>query len=325
MLNQSTTRTRHAGASGIPDIPCFGRCEATRRLSVAAAKAAQVDATVFLMGESGSGKDILARAIHDASARREHPFIAVNCGAISHTLAHAELFGHEKGSFTDASSQNAGYFEHASGGTLFLDEVTEMSPDLQVHFLRVLETGSYQRVGGTDLLRADVRIICATNRDPHQAVSDGILRQDFLHRLWVLPLRVPPLRERPEDVHFLALQFLDELNTQYGLHKHFSCAMWNALAFHDWPGNVRELRNVVQRAYILCNEELDSDCLDRARGALRDNHDAGTLTFSIGTPLNLAQRELILATLMHHQGDKKQTARSLGISLKTLYNRLDMY
>ncbi|MGY6272258.1 sigma-54 interaction domain-containing protein [Achromobacter denitrificans] len=286
--------------------------------------AAATDASVFIVGESGTGKEIVARAIHETSDRRDQPFVAVNCGAISGTLAHAELFGHEKGSFTGAVSQNAGYFEYASGGTLFLDEVTEMPPDMQVHFLRVLETGTYQRVGGSDLLRANVRVICASNRDPSASVADGRLRQDFLHRLLVVPLRVPPLREREGDALVLAHWFLETLNRENGTRKAFSRRMLDAIAAHDWPGNVRELRNAVQRAYIMADGELDAMAPARPAGpggALRD----GALTLPIGMPLGRAQREFILATLAHHAGDKRLAAESLGISLKTLYNRLDSY
>ncbi|CUR80982.1 sigma 54-interacting transcriptional regulator [Achromobacter xylosoxidans] len=235
-----------------------------QKLATQVRLAAETDASVFIVGESGAGKEVVARAIHEASERRDHPFIAVNCGAISGSLAHAELFGHEKGSFTGAVAQNAGYFESASGGTLFLDEVTEMPPDMQVHFLRVLETGTYQRVGGTDLLRANARILCASNRDPAASVADGRLRQDFLHRLLVIPLRVPPLREREGDAVTLARHFLDELNARHGTGKTFSPRMLQAIGRHEWPGNVRELRNAVQRAYILCDEELDAE-LPRAR------------------------------------------------------------
>ncbi len=251
--------------------------------------------------------------------------MAVNCGAISGTLAHAELFGHEKGSFTGAVAQNAGYFEYASGGTLFLDEVTEMPPDMQVHFLRVLESGTYQRVGGADLLRANVRVICASNRDPQAAVAEGRLRQDFLHRLLVVPLRVPPLRERGDDARILAQRFLDALNREHGTQKTFSRAMQDAIAQHDWPGNVRELRNTVQRAYILADAELDASALARARDVPRGELRDGTLCLPVGMPLERAQREYILATLAHHEGDKRLAAQTLGISLKTLYNRLDAY
>ncbi|MGH8817914.1 sigma-54 interaction domain-containing protein [Achromobacter pestifer] len=287
--------------------------------------AAATDASVFIVGESGAGKEIVARAIHDASDRRGQPFVAVNCGAISGTLAHAELFGHEKGSFTGAIAQNAGYFEYASGGTLFLDEVTEMPPDMQVHFLRVLEAGTYQRVGGSDLLRANVRIICASNRDPAASVADGRLRQDFLHRLLVIPLRVPPLRERGDDALILAHRFLATLNTQYQTQKTFSKRMLDAISQHDWPGNVRELRNAVQRAFILADTQLDADMPARTPVGQRAEIRDGALRFPVGMPLGSAQREFILATLAHHAGDKRLTADTLGVSLKTLYNRLDVY
>ncbi|MGE8679007.1 MAG: sigma-54 interaction domain-containing protein [Achromobacter marplatensis] len=287
--------------------------------------AASTDASVFIVGESGAGKEIVARAIHDASERRNQPFVAVNCGAISGTLAHAELFGHEKGSFTGALAQNAGYFEYASGGTLFLDEVTEMPPDMQVHFLRVLEAGTYQRVGGSDLLRANVRIICASNRDPAASVAEGRMRQDFLHRLLVIPLRVPPLRERGDDALILAHRFLETLNAQHRTQKTFSKPMLEAILQHDWPGNVRELRNVVQRAFILSDTQLDTDLLARVPARQRTEMRDGALSFPVGMPLGRAQREFILATLAHHDGDKRLAADTLGVSLKTLYNRLDVY
>src|SRR5690606_3207339 len=236
-----------------------GMCAAMRDFGTQLERAARSDATVFITGESGTGKEMVARAIHDASERHASPFIAVNCGAISSSLVHAQLFGHEKGSFTGALAQTAGYFETASGGTLFLDEVTEMSDALQVQFLRVLESGTYQRVGGTELLRADVRIVCATNRDPYAAVDNGELRQDFLHRLLVVPLRVPPLREREDDVLLLAQRFLDELNAAHQTRKRFSPRMLDALALYDWPGNVRELRNVVQRAFIMSDSVVEAE------------------------------------------------------------------
>lgn len=325
MPNRNTVAREGAFPSPAAFANDCGLSPQMRKLGTQIGLAAATDASVFIIGESGSGKEIVARAIHDASERRGQPFVAVNCGAISGTLAHAELFGHEKGSFTGAVSQNAGYFEYASGGTLFLDEVTEMPPDMQVHFLRVLEAGTYQRVGGSDLLRANVRIICASNRDPAASVADGRLRQDFLHRLLVIPLRVPPLRERGDDALVLARQFLDTLNEQHGTQKTFSAHMLDAIARHDWPGNVRELRNVIQRAYILSDDQLDADLLVRARGAPRPEMRDGALNFSVGMPLGSAQREFILATLAHHAGDKRLAAETLGVSLKTLYNRLDVY
>lgn len=325
MANRITTGREDAVVSPAPPMDVTGLSPVMQKLGTQLQLAASTDASVFIVGESGAGKEIVARAIHDASERRSQPFVAVNCGAISGTLAHAELFGHEKGSFTGALAQNAGYFEYASGGTLFLDEVTEMPPDMQVHFLRVLEAGTYQRVGGSDLLRANVRIICASNRDPAASVAEGRMRQDFLHRLLVIPLRVPPLRERGDDALILAHRFLETLNAQHRTQKTFSKPMLEAILQHDWPGNVRELRNVVQRAFILSDTQLDTDLLARVPARQRTEMRDGALSFPVGMPLGRAQREFILATLAHHDGDKRLAADTLGVSLKTLYNRLDVY
>lgn len=298
---------------------------AMRKMARQLRLAAESEATVFIVGESGSGKELAARTIHEHSPRRERPFVPINCGAIGGALAHAELFGHEKGSFTGALSQSAGYFEHASGGTLFLDEITEMPCDIQVQFLRVLETGVYRRVGGSDLLRANVRVICACNRDPLRAVSEGKLRQDLLHRLLVIPLRIPPLRERADDARNLALRFLERLNAEHGQEKTFSRGMLDAIRRYNWPGNVRELYNAVQRAYVLSDAELDIELVARPRQLPQPAHRDGSLSFHIGTPLEQAQREFILATLAQYGNDKRQAAKTLGISLKTLYNRLERY
>lgn len=287
--------------------------------------AAETEATVFIVGESGTGKELAAQAIHRHSARRERPFVPVNCGAIGGALAYAELFGHEKGSFTGAHIQTPGYFEYASGGTLFLDEVTEMPDDIQVQFLRVLETGTYHRVGGGNLFQADVRIICASNRDPIAAMKEGRLRHDLLHRLLVIPLRIPPLRERGDDIRAMALQFLTELNESHQLEKSFSPRMLNAIENYEWPGNVRELLNVIQRAYVLSDDVLDMPLPTRLRQLPEPVEQEGQLSFRVGTTLEELQQKFILATLAQNDNDKKRTADVLGISLKTLYNRLDRY
>ncbi len=323
-LSSAPSRTP-AGSAHLFNDMFDGMCAQMREFGTQVQRAARSDATVFIIGESGTGKEVVARAIHEGSDRAAQPFVAVNCGAISSSLVHAQLFGHEKGSFTGALAQSAGYFESASGGTLFLDEVTEMSDALQVQFLRVLETGTYQRVGGTELLHTDVRIVCASNRDPMAAVERGELRQDFLHRLLVVPLRVPPLREREGDVRVLAQRFLDALNRTHQTRKRFSPRMLDSLSSYDWPGNVRELRNVVQRAFIMSDHVVEADFHRRApRNAGQDARD-GELSFPVGTSLDEAQRDLILATLAHHDGDKQRAADTLGISLKTLYNRLGAY
>ena len=285
---------------------------------------ATADATVLLEGESGTGKELIAHTLHLRSRRSERQFVAVNCGAIPAHLIEAALFGHEKGSFTGAVRQQIGYFEHASGGTLFLDEITEMPSDMQVKLLRVLESGCFHRVGGSDQVSVDVRLIAATNRSLLQSVQEGQLRQDLMYRLAVLPTRVPPLRQRGHDITLLAYHFLKELNTQAGTSKRFSHSAVETLRNHTWPGNVRELKNAVHRAYILSADVMDVD-VPAKRGAGSAVLANGTLRFPVGTPLAYAQRELIMATLSHFSGNKRLTASALGISVKTLYNRLKTY
>lgn len=287
-------------------------------------RVAATDATVLLEGESGTGKELIAQSLHLASGRADRQFVAVNCGAIPDHLIEAALFGHEKGSFTGAVRQQTGYFEHASGGTLFLDEITEMPCDMQVKLLRVLESGSFHRVGGSEPVSVDVRLIAATNRSLLQSVQDGKLRQDLMYRLAVFPIRVPPLRERGQDIELLARHFLQELNAQAGTSKQFSHSTIDALRHYAWPGNVRELKNIVHRAYILSADlvHLDTPAASGAGHRLLAN---GTLSFPVGTPLADAQRELIMATLHHFSGNKRLTASALGISVKTLYNRLKEY
>lgn len=287
-------------------------------------RVAGTDATVLLEGESGTGKELIAKTVHQASRRSDRQFVAVNCGAIPAHLIEAALFGHEKGSFTGALKQQSGYFEHASGGTLFLDEITEMPCDMQVKLLRVLESGSFLRIGGSEAVSVDVRLIAATNRSLQQAVREGSLRQDLMYRLAVFPVRVPPLRERGQDVELLARHFLSELNEQAGTAKQFSRQALERLRTYPWPGNVRELKNLVHRAYILSADVVHID-EPVPRGSARSVLANGTLNFQVGTPLADAQRELIMATLHHFSGNKRLTASALGISVKTLYNRLKEY
>jgi DNA-binding NtrC family response regulator len=268
----------------------------------------------------------VARSIHQLSRRRSLPFLAINCGAISPHLMESEIFGHEKGSFTGANRQHQGFFERAHGGTLFLDEITEMPLDLQVKLLRVLETGTFNRVGSTDTQATDVRVIAATNRIPDKAVAEGKLREDLLYRLNVFPLRLPPLRERREDVQLLADHFLREICEAEGQLKRFAPAAYAALQAHDWPGNVRELRNVVQRAYVMARDSVITDSwLELGSTKAAQQEDVPLLSISVGTSIAEAERALILATLEHYEGQKERTAAVLGVSLKTLYNRLKEY
>ncbi|WMD22015.1 sigma-54 dependent transcriptional regulator [Achromobacter seleniivolatilans] len=289
------------------------------------ARVAPTNVTTLLIGESGTGKELAAHAIHELSTRRQRPFIAVNCGAISPNLIESEMFGHERGSFTGADRQHKGYFERADGGTLFLDEVTEMPLDLQVKLLRVLETGQFMRVGTNREISCDIRIVAATNRNPEQAVQEGKLREDLYYRLSVFPIELPPLRERGEDILFLARRFLQAQNQESGKNKDFSPHAAEVLSRYEWPGNVRELKNFVRRAFIMADGDvLDVDML--APHVSPSGDDANMqVSVPVGETLAEADRRLILATLERCNGVKKQTAAMLGISPKTLYNRLEEY
>ena len=323
----------------------WGRAPSMLRLYEQITRVAGTSVTVFITGESGSGKEVVAQTVHDLSRRRKQAFLAINCGAISPNLIESEIFGHEKGSFTGAERQHQGFFERASGGTLFLDEITEMPMELQVKLLRVLETGRFMRVGSTQTQETDVRVLAATNRSPEQAVASGKLREDLFYRLNVFPIELPPLRDRLSDVPLLARHFLTAFGAQQGQAKQFSAAALDRLSRHRWPGNVRELRNAVQRAYVMSAGGLiDEECLPdmafavapaavaAARAAESPPRDAvpaqmtdDSITLPIGTSLAQCERALILATLRAYHHHKERTAAALGISLKTLYNRLKEY
>jgi two-component system, NtrC family, response regulator AtoC len=286
-------------------------------------RVAPTDATVLLVGESGTGKDLAATTLHLLSRRAKAPFLPLNCGAISPTLIESELFGHERGSFTGAQHRHKGYFERAHGGTLFLDEISEMPVELQVKLLRVLETGTLARIGGDQQVAVDVRVIAATNRDPHRAVADGKLREDLLYRLQVFPIQMPLLSERSGDVDLLANYFLDQLNERQGTAKRFSNDALERLRNHTWPGNVRELKNVIHRAFIMADEEISPRCLPREVGG--ESGAARSLHFQVGASISDVEHRLIVATLDAYAGNKRKTAEVLGVSLKTLYNRLNTY
>jgi DNA-binding NtrC family response regulator len=288
-------------------------------------RVAPTDATVLITGESGTGKELAAETIHRLSARKEFPFVALNCGAVAPTLLESELFGHERGSFTGAARVHRGYFERANGGTLFLDEITEMPIESQVRLLRVLETSRVIRVGGEDEIPVDIRVIAATNRPPEEALAEGKLRDDLLYRLGVFPIRMPPLRDRGPDISLLAEHFLAELNQADGSMKRFTRDALARLRRHAWPGNVRELRNAVQRAMILADDDIDADHLPLPQAPMADCGPDAMMRIAIGTTVAEAERRLILATLADHRGNKDRTARTLGISLKTLYNKLKRY
>jgi DNA-binding NtrC family response regulator len=344
-LAQITEQWRETGRFG----ELIGACEAMQRVYRQISRVAGTAVTVFIHGESGTGKELAARAVHDLSRRRDMPFLAVNCGALSPLLVESEIFGHEKGSFTGAERQHQGFFERAHGGTLFLDEVTEMPPELQVKLLRVLETGTFMRVGSTQLQQTDVRIIAATNRDALEAVACGRLREDLLYRLNVFPIALPPLRERGDDIALIARSLLADMSAREGHGKRFSDAALARLRACPWPGNVRELRNVVQRAWVMtAGEVIDEEWLPgpgpgptpvRApavppplpwEAPATDAPSApapadGLLRIALGTRLADVERQVILATYAHCDRHKERTAATLGISMKTLYNRLKEY
>ena len=293
------------------------------------------EASVLLTGESGSGKELAAQMIHECSARRGKPFIAINCGAIPAGLIEAELFGYEKGSFTGAVRAHAGVFERANGGTLLLDEVTEMPLDMQTRLLRVLESRKFYRVGANTEYSSDVRVIAATNRCPLSAVQAGLLREDLLYRLAVFPIDMPPLRNRGDDVELLANHFLAELNTEAMTQKRLSAHARMTLSQHSWPGNVRELKNCIERAFILGDTVLELAPLiqNGARGEQPSAQAGGNgstvdrdrLEIRVGSRIYDMERSLIEATLDYFKGNKRRAADALGCSLKTLYNKLNGY
>jgi DNA-binding NtrC family response regulator len=300
----------------------LGNSPPMQRLYDQLSRVAPTSATVLLIGESGTGKEIAAETIHQLSRRKRAPFLPLNCGAVSPQLIESELFGHEKGSFTGADRQHKGFFERAHGGTLFLDEITEMPQELQVKLLRVLESGTFMRVGMNTPIATDVRLIAATNRVPEKAVAEGKLREDLYHRINVFPIQMPQLRERGTDIELLAQHFLDTLNKEEGTGKAFSPAAIAALYAHRWPGNVRELKNYVQRAFILADNVID---VDLAPETFVEPEHSPILTVRIGSSLEEVNRRLIEATLAECGNVKRKAAETLGISLKTLYNRLAVY
>ena len=302
----------------------IGGSPAMQRVYDLIARVAPTNASVLLTGESGTGKEMVAQTIHELSRRRRGPFLPLNCGAMPAGLVESELFGHERGSFTGATQLRRGHFERASGGTLMLDEIAEMPIELQVKLLRVLETGAAIRVGGDTAVQVDARVIAATNRAPEQAVADGKLREDLLYRLNVFPVELPPLRDRGNDIELLAAFFLEELNRTEGTNKRFAPGALGSLRSHGWPGNVRELKNVVQRAFILAEDEL----VPELPGEARIHEPSGSMGAPAASPrgtLADIERKVILSTLQRNAGDKRRTAAELGISLKTLYNRLKAY
>ena len=289
-------------------------------------RAAGTRATVLILGESGTGKELIAQALHQESPRKDKPFIRVHCAALSENLLESELFGHEKGSFTGALARKEGRFELADGGTLFLDEIGEISPAVQVKLLRVLQQREFERVGGTQTLKVDVRIVAATHRDLVAEVKAGRFREDLYYRLNVVSVTLPPLRDRKSDVPALVNHFLEKYSDSYGKQvRGLAPGTLQALLSHDWPGNIRELENAIERAVVLAQgQELTTDDLPPV---LRGPRPHGTSTGALipGATLAAIEREAILRTLEMVQGSTSRAAEVLGISVRKIQYRLKEY
>jgi transcriptional regulator with GAF, ATPase, and Fis domain len=304
----ATVERTASGGHVIGESPAW-RTALTRATLVAA-----TEATVFLQGESGTGKEVLARFIHRASPRRKGPFVAINCAALPEQLLESELFGYERGAFTGAQYAKPGQIETASAGVLFLDEVSEMNPAAQAKLLRFLQEHEFQRLGGTRLIKADVRVIAASNRDLRQAVAAGTFREDLYYRLQVFDISLPPLRERTSDIPLLAEVFLAELGRSMGRRARLTQEAAQRLLEHSWPGNVRELHNALERAAILC----DGESIEPAHLSLQLNVARAVQ----GTDLGAVERQKIQQVLQETDGNKAKAARRLGITRTQLYVRL---
>ncbi|MGA6829300.1 sigma-54-dependent transcriptional regulator [Nitrospira sp. NS4] len=281
--------------------------------------------TVLLTGESGTGKELVARAIHHRSARAGGPFVTMNCGALPENLFESELFGYEKGAFTGAMTTKAGRFELADGGTLLLDEVGELSLKSQVDFLRVLETKEFRRLGGTKVITVDARIIAATNRNLEEAVKQGLFREDLYYRLNVVPIRLPPLRDRGDDIPLLADRFLREFAAQHHREpKDVSREAMRLLRLYAWPGNIRQLRNLMERLVITVKDPaIQPEHLPEEIQASKE--DARTMVVTLGSSLEEIEREAIQRTLAEVTNHREKAARLLGISLRALQYKIKEY
>ncbi|ABN60935.1 sigma-54 dependent transcriptional regulator [Shewanella baltica] len=302
-----------------------GSSAAMHKLYRTIRRVSATDSNVLIIGESGAGKELVANTIHLASPRLNEPFIAINCGALSPELVDSELFGHVKGAFTGAHRDHKGVFEQAEGGTLFLDEVTEMPIEHQVKLLRVLENSEYRPVGGAKVQLANVRIVAATNRDPIAAIEAGQFREDLYFRLAQFPIRVPPLRERGDDILGLAQHFLAYRNVAEKQNKSLADDSAQMIAAYPWSGNVRELKHAIERAYILADQEILPSHLQLPQASEMGASGDDQVVIPQGMRLDDLEKIAIYQALETTQGNKTDTAEQLGISVKTLYNKLSKY
>jgi DNA-binding NtrC family response regulator len=302
-----------------------GESLAMRAIGRLIGEVANSDVTVLIEGESGTGKEIVARSIHTQSARRDRPFISVNCAALAEQLLEAELFGHVKGAFTGAVATKPGRFQLADGGTLFLDEIGDLSPKGQGDLLRVLEDSAFRMVGGSELIRVSVRVIAATNKKLQESVADGKFREDLFYRLQIVPIMMPPLRERAEDIPLLIERFFEHFTAKHKRRrKRMSPEAMQLCQRFPWPGNVRQLRNVIERVVITCREAVVD--VNDLPDSLRE-YDRKTTTFTVrpGTPLAEVEKMLIRQTLTHVTSNREEAAKALGISRRALQYKLKEY
>jgi DNA-binding NtrC family response regulator len=303
----------------------IGESEPMLAVSRLIGEVANSEVTVLIEGESGTGKEIVARSIHVQSARHDRPFISVNCAALAEQLLEAELFGHVKGAFTGAVANKPGRFQLADGGTLFLDEIGDLSPKGQGDLLRVLEDNAFRMVGGSELIRVDVRVIAATNKNLQQAVREGKFREDLFYRLQIVPILMPPLRERAEDIPLLIDKFFENFTAKHQRRrKRMSAEALQLSQRFPWPGNVRQLRNTIERLVITCREAVVD--VEHLPDFLRE-YDRKSTTFTVrpGTPLAEVERMLIRQTLTHVTSNRADAARALGISRRALQYKLKQY
>ncbi len=301
----------------------FGRNETMLQVYDLIQRVAPTEVTVLITGESGTGKELVARSVHRHSLRHDGPFVPVNCAALTETLLESELFGHERGAFTGAVNRRAGLFEQARGGSLFLDEIGEMNPEMQAKLLRVLESKEFQRVGGEKFIKADIRLLVATNKDLEALIESGNFRQDLFWRINVVPIHLPPLRERPDDIPFLSNLFLDHSAQKLGKTlTGFSPRVMNLFMIHTWPGNIRELQNVIERLAVLASgEEIGVEpFLEQRMESGTDEREPASLQ-----TLAALEEHHIRKTLKENDWNFSLSARVLGIDRKTLYNKVKRY